>query len=129
MTRLGVMFVVGALLCCGAAVEAVREYTQEEVLVLIDGEGAREGALLLDVRTPGEFASGHLPGAVNIPFDELPGRTEEIAEFRERGVIAYCESGRRAGIAEESLRAAAFPKIGHLQGHMSGWRASGLPTE
>ncbi len=121
--------VVSALLCCSAANEAVREYTQEEVLALIDGEGSREGPLLLDVRSPGEFASGHLPGAVNIPFDELPGRTEEIAEFRAPGVIVYCESGRRAGMAEESLRAAAFPEIGDLQGHMSGWRASGLPTE
>ena len=120
---------VGGLLCCWAANEAVREYTQEEVLALIEGEGSREGPLLLDVRSPGEFASGHLPGAVNIPFDELPGRAEEIAEFRERGVIAYCESGRRAGIAEESLRAAGFREIGDLQGHMGSWRASGLPTE
>ncbi len=120
---------VGALLCCSAANEAVREYTQEEVLALIEGEDSREGPLLLDVRSPDEYASGHLPVAVNIPFDELPGRTEEIADFRARGVIAYCESGRRAGIAEESLRAAGFREIGHLQGDMVSWRAMGLPTE
>ena len=65
--------VVSALLCCSAANEAVREYTPEEVLALIDGEGSREGPLLLDVRSPGEFASGHLPGAVNIPLTSSPG--------------------------------------------------------
>ena len=129
MSRLGVTLLVGALVCCGAASEGVREYTQEEVLAVIDAGGSREGPLLLDVRSPGEYASGHLPGAVNIPFDELPRRTEEIAEFRDRGVITYCESGRRAGIAEESLKSAGFRAIGDLQGHMRSWRARGLPTD
>ncbi len=129
MTRLGVTLLVGSLLCCSGASEAVREYTQEDVLALVERESSRESPLLLDVRSPSEFASGHLPGAVNIPFDELPGRAEEIAEFRDRGVITYCESGRRAGIAEESLKAAGFRKIGDLQGHMQSWRARGLPTE
>ena len=126
---LGVTLLVGVLLCCSTANEAVREYTQEEVLALIEEDGSREGPLLLDVRSPGEYASGHLPGAVNIPFDELPGRTEEIAEFRDRGVITYCESGRRAGIAGESLKTAGFRELGDLQGHMRSWRASELPTE
>ncbi len=108
--------------------EGVREYTQDEVLALI-AEGGESGPLLLDVRTVAEYASAHVPGAVNIPHDELPDRSAEIAAFRERGVITYCESGRRAGIAAESLEAAGFREIGHLQGDMSAWRGRGLPTE
>jgi rhodanese-related sulfurtransferase len=106
----------------------VREYTQDEVLGLI-AEGGEGGPLLLDVRTVAEYESAHVPGAVNIPHDELPDRTAEIAAFRARGVITYCESGRRAGIAAESLEAAGFREIGHLQGDMSAWRGRGLPTE
>ncbi|MEE9281365.1 MAG: rhodanese-like domain-containing protein [Myxococcota bacterium] len=106
----------------------VREYTQAEVLALIE-QGRAAGPLLLDVRTSGEYASGHLPGAINIPHAELPERSPEIAEFRSRGVIAYCESGRRAAIALESLREAGFREIGHLEGDMAGWRGAGLPTE
>src|SRR5262249_4860962 len=51
-------------------------------------EGATDSPLLLDVRTPGEFAEGHLPGAVLIPVDELRGRLEELP--RDRRIVAYC---------------------------------------
>ena len=92
-------------------------------------QGRAAGPLLLDVRTAAEYASGHLPGAINIPHAELPDRSPEIAEFHSRGVIAYCESGRRAAIALESLREAGFREIGHLEGDMAGWREAELPTE
>ncbi|MCC6622206.1 MAG: rhodanese-like domain-containing protein [Deltaproteobacteria bacterium] len=61
------------------------------------------GALLLDVRTPGEFASGHIDGAVNIPVDALADRAGEIEAGRQ--VVVYCRSGRRSATAAELLRA------------------------
>jgi rhodanese-related sulfurtransferase len=61
------------------------------------------GALLLDVRTPGEFASGHLPGAVNVPIDALEAEAGEIAAGRE--VVVYCRSGRRSAMAARLLTA------------------------
>lgn len=65
-----------------------------------------EGALLLDVRTPTEFASGAPSGALNIPVQELAGRLDELP--RDRAIVAYCRSGVRSSTAVSQLVAAGF---------------------
>lgn len=77
------------------------------------------GALLVDVRSPEEFASGHLPGAVNIPVEELPKRLEELGSPEEPLVI-YCRSGMRSSRAERLLKERGFQRIVNL-GPMSAW--------
>lgn len=89
---------------------------------VVDGTKARAlvgaGATLLDVRSPGEFASGHLPGAVNIPVDQLGGRTGEVEKTRP--VVVYCRSGGRSRSAANTLVAAGFQQV-HDLGPMSAW--------
>jgi rhodanese-related sulfurtransferase len=83
---------------------------------------------LIDVRTPGEFASRHIAGSYNVP---LPVLGEHQAELRERGaepVVLICQSGRRATAAEAQLRQAGFESIRVLDGGMLAWEAAGLPT-
>jgi len=66
-------------------------------------ENIRSGAgSLVDVRSQGEFQSGHLPGAIHIPLDEVPAKTKEIAELP-KPIILYCHSGHRSGIAADYL--------------------------
>jgi NADPH-dependent 2,4-dienoyl-CoA reductase/sulfur reductase-like enzyme/rhodanese-related sulfurtransferase len=65
-----------------------------------------ERPMLLDVRTEQEFASGHLPGAVNIPVDDLRSRLGELP--RERAIAAYCQVGQRGYLATRILRQAGF---------------------
>lgn len=77
------------------------------------------GALLLDVRTPQEFAQGHLDGAVNIPFDELAARLTEIGA-KDRQVVVYCHSGRRSALARQTLSDAGYPYVYDL-GPMTAW--------
>ncbi len=81
---------------------------------VVDGATAKllaaSGAKVVDVRTPGEFASGHVPGAVNIPFDELPRRAAEIGPTS-TPVVLYCRTGRRSGIASDALQKAGFSKL------------------
>jgi len=76
----------------------------------IDGPGAHalvaQGATLVDVRTPGEWQSGHIEGAVLIPIDELGGRLGEIP--RDRTVVVYCASGARSAQAAAVLGAAGY---------------------
>lgn len=67
---------------------------------------AAERPLLLDVRTPKEYLSGHLPGAVNIPVDELRSRLDEIP--RERNIATYCQVGQRGYLATRILMQAGF---------------------
>jgi rhodanese-related sulfurtransferase len=100
--------------------------SQQEVLRRIGQAGA---PLLLDVRTPEEFASGHVPGAVNIPYDAVEERSAELSAHRDQEVVVYCEKGGRAAKASRSLADAGFRSILHLDGDMSGWRAAGLPVE
>jgi phage shock protein E len=78
--------------------------------------------LVIDVRTPEEFAAGHLPGALNIPHDQLPNRLAEIAGAKSKDVVVYCRSGRRAAIAQETLASQGFKSVKHLEGDMVKWQ-------
>ena len=72
-----------------------REVGPAEAVRLINDEDA----LVLDVRTAGEFAAGHVPGARHLPLDRLQERLEELAPWRERTVVVFCRSGQRAAPA------------------------------
>lgn len=73
------------------------------------------GALVRDVRTPEEFADGHLPAAVNVPIDELPARLAEVDTLaggdKSRPVVVYCASGARAGKARSVLESAGHTRV------------------
>jgi len=77
------------------------------------------GARLVDVRTPGEFGGGHLPGAVNIPLDQVSARAAELKEAG-RPVVLYCASGARSGQAKRILVGAGLADV-HDLGGMGRW--------
>jgi rhodanese-related sulfurtransferase len=68
------------------------------------------GATVLDVRTPAEYADGHVQGAVNIPVQELGQRMAELGE-KSRPVVLYCRSGMRSATAAGMLRVAGFAEV------------------
>jgi len=80
---------------------------------------------VLDVRTPQEYAEGHVPGAVNVPYDQLASRLAEVPQ--DKDVVLYCKSGRRAGIAADVLAENGYTRLSHLEGDMSAWIAKGRP--
>ena len=68
------------------------------------GDAASPDPTLIDVRTPAEFEAGHIPGAVNVPLDELKSSLDEIRTvLHDHDVVLVCRSGRRAGQAQEAL--------------------------
>jgi rhodanese-related sulfurtransferase len=85
--------------------------------------------VVLDVRTPREFAAGHVPGARNIAHDELASRLEELTGARDKEVVLYCRSGRRAALAAETLRGAGFTKLRQLEGDYPAWESAKHPVE
>jgi rhodanese-related sulfurtransferase/tetratricopeptide (TPR) repeat protein len=87
------------------------------------------GQAVLDVRTPEEFAAGHVPGARNIPVQQLESRLGELDGARSGPLVVYCRTGHRAGIALQVLAAHGFTRLAHLEGDMQGWLADGLPVE
>ncbi len=94
--------------------------------VLLKGQKA-EPFLFLDVRTPGEYKSGHVPGAKNIPVQAL---AEHLAEVpKDKKVFVYCESGVRSTRATQTLVDAGFKNIINMKASMRGWRNAGFETE
>ncbi len=85
--------------------------------------------LILDVRSPREFASGHIPGARNIPFTELGTRLSELELSEDDEVVVLCEVGGRAAVAEAVLRANGYSNVRRLTGHMKAWREGGYRIE
>jgi phage shock protein E len=67
-------------------------------------------ALVVDVRTPGEFASGHHPRAINIPVDQVESRIAEFGD-KKKPVVVYCASGVRSSRAKQTLEAAGYTSV------------------
>ena len=82
---------------------------------------------MLDVRTPEEYAEGHIPGAVLIPVQELEQRLGEVP--KDRQVYVYCRSGVRSVQASKILAGAGFTHIENVEGGIKAWQAAGFPIE
>lgn len=82
--------------------------------------------LLVDVRTPEEFATGHIAGAVNIPLDALESRLNEVPQ--DQPVVLYCRSGNRSAQAADLLEKAGYSNIRDLGG-IAAWTAAGYAVE
>lgn len=88
--------------------------------------------LVLDVRSPEEFAAGHVPGAKNLPHGTVLSNPAAIAALGAKPdtpVVLYCRSGKRANLAAAALRAAGYTDLRHLEGDMPGWEAAGQTVE
>ena len=86
-----------------------------------------QGALMLDVRTKAEYDGGHVIDAKHVPQDEIAQSAETLKKYRDKVVIACCESGMRSGAAARVLRAQGFTKVVNLRGGLQSWRAENLP--
>jgi rhodanese-related sulfurtransferase len=78
-----------------------------------------EGALLVDVRSMGEFAAGHIDGARNIPVGEIGSRLNDFGSH-DRPIVLYCASGMRSASAASTLKRAGFQQVFNL-GSMNNW--------
>ncbi|MEU6298056.1 rhodanese-like domain-containing protein [Streptomyces erythrochromogenes] len=93
--------------------------------LLANGDAPR----LLDVRTPGEFRTSHIPGAHNVPLSTLREHVAELRTHLDGGVVLVCRSGTRAARAEETLAEAGLADLRVLDGGMLAWEAAGAPVE
>ncbi len=84
-------------------------------------------APILDVRTPGEFAAGHLQGAVNVDWNGSSFDTQTAAYDKSKPVFVYCLSGARSASAAKHLRQQGFSQVIEMVGGMMKWRAANLP--
>ncbi len=91
--------------------------------VRVSGSDARalvaDGALLLDVRSQGEYTDGGIEGSLNIPIQELSGRMEELGD-KDDTIVVYCQSGGRSAMAKRLLEANGFTSV-HYMGGIGQW--------
>lgn len=84
-------------------------------------------ALLVDVRQPGEYRSGHIPNAINLPLSTLTENLDQIPH--NRPVIFYCSTGYRTAIAVMSLRLLGYDNVTGFAPSIEGWKSAGEPLE
>ena len=129
MHRLAITIALGLFLaipaCSGdASTSQAPSITPAELQARRESDAA---PLIVDVRSPEEFASGHIPGAVNIPYDQVAQRMSELQSTH--GVALYCAVGPRARKGESALLAAGQTEVLHLEGGLTAWQQAGLPME
>ena len=84
-------------------------------------------SILLDVRTPEEYADGFIKGAINTPHTDTKKILASVS--KDDTIILYCRSGRRVGLVAEMLNKKGYQNIYHLDGDIKEWIARGKPLE
>jgi phage shock protein E len=84
--------------------------------------------LIIDVRTVNEYQQEHIRQSVNIPYDEIAGRIADFTSDRNAPIVLYCRSGRRSGIAEQTLRQLGYHQIEN-RGGLNDMQRSGYRTD
>lgn len=102
----------------------------EEAAVVFDDISAEElkvilkkktGYLLLDVREPDEFASGHIAGAINIPVGQVSQKIRSVCGDKAKDIYVYCQSGKRSRMAAQRLLRMDYKRIHNVIGGINSW--------
>ena len=104
----------------------IREISLEEANLLRDNN-----VLLIDVREPGEYGEGHVPGAMNIPRGMLEFKMtqDECLADRQRPVLLYCKTSGRAALSAVALQTLGYSDVCSVAGGFDAWCDAGLPTD
>jgi len=130
VAALGILTLGGASACsssAGTASDAAATITTGSHLSPAEFSQSitKAGTVLIDVRTPSEYAAGHIANARNIDV-ESANFTSDIASLDKNATYAlYCHSGRRSGIAMQTMQQAGFTHVYDLSGGIQNWESSG----
>ena len=97
--------------CSSSHRETQPQATASRTAEQLAWDAIARGAPVIDVRTDAEFQAGHLPSAINIPYDVITSRVSELPADKSRTIVLYCRSGRRSGIAKTSLEQIGFTSV------------------
>jgi rhodanese-related sulfurtransferase len=91
-------------------------------------ELTKNGARIIDVRTPSEFESVHIPGSYNVPLDQLSEHRRELTQALDSPALLVCGTGIRARQADNTLREAGLDSLTVLEGGITAWEKNGEPV-
>lgn len=102
-------------------------YTVRRVKQLKNQLKKPNNVVLVDVREPSEYASGHIPGAINVPVRSLTKNLDKIPT--DKPVVLYCSSGHRTAIGMTALRLLGYTNVRSFPPSINGWKEAGEPLE
>jgi rhodanese-related sulfurtransferase len=109
----------------GNRFRGVKEVDTVAALQLIN----HKGALVLDVREPNEYESGHVLNSKLIPLGKLKERMGELEKYKDQSIVVVCRSGNRSGTACYLLGKQGFTQAYNLAGGVQAWQKANLPLE
>ena len=89
----------------------------------------RDNALVIDVREPKDYKTGHISGALNWPLTKLDSFTSEVSKYESRPLLVVCKVGSSAGAAVKKLSQAGHKDVVRIKGGMMDWTANSLPVK
>ena len=130
---LSAALILGALLAgCPAATtdnsQIIEDISPQAALDLIQQNEGNTGFVILDVRTPSEYAQGYIEGAINIDFYSSEFEEMMKALDRDDTYFIYCASGHRGGQARDMMEGLDFAEVYNLSGGIIAWQDAGLAT-
>lgn len=90
---------------------------------------ADKDSVLLDVRTPGEYARGHIAGSTLLPLQQLQARLGELSAYKDRTLLIYCATGNRSTVASKLLIDSGYKRVVNLRPGIAGWEREKMPVE
>lgn len=103
---MGVLAVL--LAACGASQPTYKQISQDEAMKMMKDES---GYLIVDVRTPEEFAEGHIPGAINVPNEEIGIEMPDALPDKDQLLLVYCRRGNRSKEASQKLADMGYTNV------------------
>ena len=111
-----------------APTHIIENITPQEAFTLIEDNRNNPDFVILDVRTPQEFAQGHIAGAIMIDFYSMTFRDDLDALDKDKTYLIYCGSGGRSGKTLDIMEELGFQEVYNLLGGINAWQDAGLPT-
>ena len=119
------LFLLTMLMSCSSDTGSISQITAKESAGLV----ANEFAVIIDVRTVGEWQSKHIDGAVLIPLSELKSRVNELKQYQGKQLIMQCAVGGRSSKAVELLQQVGFSNVVNMNGGIVAWEKANLPLK
>lgn len=115
----------------GARLDTIRvnSFTPLEMKQVIDHYGSGKELLLIDVSSAEDFATGHVKGAINIPFEQFEKQVQTLRKEKNRNIVIVCKDGKRSMTACGILVANKFEWVWYLKKGLEAWTAANYPIE
>lgn len=117
------LLVVVILLIQSNAVKGGKKITPQDLVSLTNKDAAK----LIDLRSPNEFADGHITGSINIPYADIEDRLHEIKLQEGKSLVLICDSGSQSANAGEVLNKSGYQNTVILSGGIGAWKLDNLP--